>query len=289
MKQKIFLLGVGAQKGGTAWLYQQLRKNPNVDLGFRKEYHVFDAIFSEHGSGFREDLIEEIAEKQQRNQLGLNRPDDQHLAKRLSFIDSTDNYFDYFDYLYLKNEEVEVVGDLTPSYSMLTSEAYQHIKEGLEKRGFTVKAIFLMRDPVERNLSMIRMGRRRSLKNGVVPDQSEDQAMRNTYSAPYAELRTRYDRTITELEKSFATQDIYYGFFESFFSPESFLRLQTFLNLDLKTPEFEQIINSSPKEGDITDATYYEVANHYSDVYQFVSERFNGAADKLWTGYKYLK
>jgi hypothetical protein len=41
---KTFILGVGAQKGGTTWLHRQLNKNKNIDLGFRKEYHIFDAI-----------------------------------------------------------------------------------------------------------------------------------------------------------------------------------------------------------------------------------------------------
>jgi hypothetical protein len=41
---KIFILGVGAQKGGTTWLHRQLNNNKNIDLGFRKEYHIFDAI-----------------------------------------------------------------------------------------------------------------------------------------------------------------------------------------------------------------------------------------------------
>ena len=42
--KKIFILGVGAQKGGTTWLHRQLNSNQNIDLGFRKEYHILDAI-----------------------------------------------------------------------------------------------------------------------------------------------------------------------------------------------------------------------------------------------------
>ena len=42
--KKVFLLGVGCQKGGTTWLHGQLAKHPEVDLGFTKEYHIFDAL-----------------------------------------------------------------------------------------------------------------------------------------------------------------------------------------------------------------------------------------------------
>ena len=41
--EKVFILGVGCQKGGTTWLHKQLDKHPNVNMGFTKEYHVFDA------------------------------------------------------------------------------------------------------------------------------------------------------------------------------------------------------------------------------------------------------
>ena len=39
-----FLLGVGCQKGGTAWLHRYLEGSPQCDPGFRKEYHVWDAL-----------------------------------------------------------------------------------------------------------------------------------------------------------------------------------------------------------------------------------------------------
>ena len=39
-----FLLGVGCQKGGTAWMHRYLEASPQCDPGFRKEYHVWDAL-----------------------------------------------------------------------------------------------------------------------------------------------------------------------------------------------------------------------------------------------------
>ena len=42
MTKPIFVLGVGAQKAGTTWLHEYLASLPEVDLGFMKEYHVFD-------------------------------------------------------------------------------------------------------------------------------------------------------------------------------------------------------------------------------------------------------
>ena len=46
MKPK-FILGLGAQKAGTSWLHTTLSKNDNVHMGFTKEYHIWDFVFSD--------------------------------------------------------------------------------------------------------------------------------------------------------------------------------------------------------------------------------------------------
>ena len=38
MTEKIFILGVGAQKAGTTWLHRELSKCPLIDMGELKEY-----------------------------------------------------------------------------------------------------------------------------------------------------------------------------------------------------------------------------------------------------------
>ena len=40
----VFLLGTGCQKGGTAWLHDYLGSSAETDLGFMKEYHVWDRL-----------------------------------------------------------------------------------------------------------------------------------------------------------------------------------------------------------------------------------------------------
>ena len=60
-------------------------------------------------------------------------------------------YFNYFKHL-LSKPAIKLTGDITPSYSMLDSNAFADIKNGLESVGLRVKVVFLMRDPVERLL-----------------------------------------------------------------------------------------------------------------------------------------
>lgn len=279
---KTFILGVGAQRTGSTWLYSQIRKNPQINMGFCKEYHVFDALFTSYFPKYR-------------GLMGGERPPHgerlrkmKKELKRLSFIHNPERYFDYFDRLYDQNNRTEAVGDMTPSYSMLDAEAYQFIHDGLEKRGFQTKVIFIMRDPVERIWSMIHQAAkiRKALKS--TQPLHERQFDLSHFTTHGASKRTRYNRTITELEKVFSQQDLFYGFYESLFSAKSYAKLSDYLNIQLKTPDFDTKRNTSLMKAPIRENLAADVAHHYSDTYNFVLQRFGEPMRELWTGYQYL-
>jgi len=50
---KTFLLGVGAQRSGTRWIYSYLRNSPGAAFGSGKEWHVWDALTIEELAHFR--------------------------------------------------------------------------------------------------------------------------------------------------------------------------------------------------------------------------------------------
>lgn len=292
MRKKVFILGVGAQKSGTTWLHSQLERCGNVDMGCTKEYHVFDVIYSENRPGFRRNLLESIAERIAQNAIGTEQ--NRYLCKQLSFIDDPENYFDYFDYLHARDSAIEAVGDITPSYSMLDETAFSHIKRGLEDRGFVVKVVFLMRDPVERVWSMCRMHRRDRAcagsedGTGVAHRASETDELRKLYKSPGSVLRTSYERTIDELEKVFPREHLYYEFFESLFHPRQFNAFGDFLGIDLECPDLDFQANASPKTDLVDPELEEEIACFYAETYRRVRASFGARATRLWRGYRYV-
>ncbi len=284
-RKKIFILGVGAQKSGTTWLYEQLKKNPNINMGFMKEYHVFDALFSPQCSSYRDSIIETIKNRIIDKSLGVNSGD--NLTKRLSFIDNTDNYFEYFDYLHSKNQAIEAVGDITPSYSMLSSNSFEYIKEGLESKGFTVKTIFLMRDPFERIWSMLRMMRQLELENGISPSRTESDIIEEFSKTEGCELRTRYENTAKNLEKAFKPDSIHYGLYESMFTTKGYEAISDFLNIELSAPDIETIINKSHRSENIHHSTIQRVVSHYRETYEFALNKFGRFAKSVWHGFEF--
>ena len=289
--EKQFILGIGAQRTGSTWLRAQLHQCDQVNLGFCKEYHFFDVLYlpqmrayhdlPEMGSGnIFQRMINEATSKRKSIADKTNR-----LTK---FVQNPHRYFDYFDNLWAKNSNVTTVGDFTPSYSMLDRVAFEYARNELEKRGFRVKVVFIMRDPVERIWSMNHQEAKmkQALKAGH--DLSKRQFSLESFTYEDAELRTRYERTIHELEQVFDTRDIYCDFYERYISKDRFKVLTKFLCLKCEDPDVLNVRNASHMKGNIETTLAAEVANYYKSTYDFVEARFGKEVCSLWTGYEYI-
>jgi len=296
---KTFILGVGAQKGGTTWLHRQLNSNTNIDLGFRKEYHVFDAIedYEKHKTskrprnGFRERRISKILNSHKRGTLGRNlgmqRKQSRYTALELAFIDNVDHYFNYFDYLYLRNENIDAVGDITPNYALLKTKTFALIRKGLESRGFDVKVFFLMRDPVERAWSLARM-KQRNMDDSKKEKFDQFKYMEKITQDGFTSYKSQYDKTIKQLEGAFENNNIYYGFYESLFNEQSFQSIQQFLDIPLETFDSSQVFNASPKSNSMPDELNKKLVEHFRTTYEAILERHGDEVRHLWQGYQLI-
>ena len=296
---KTFILGVGAQKGGTTWLHRQLNNSSNINLGFRKEYHVFDAIEDYERlktgkrpkNGFREKRINQILNSHKRGTLGRNlamgRKKSRYTSLELAFIDNVDNYFDYFDYLYLKNPEVDAVGDITPNYALLQAKTFQLIRQGLEERGFNVKVFFLMRDPVERVWSLARM-KQRNMNDEKRDQFDEFKYIEKATENGFTSYKSQYDKTIKQLESVFNRAQIHYGFYENLFEAENYHQIKNFLDIPLKPFDASQVFNASPKNSSLPTELNQRLVQYFKPTYEYIAGRHGDTVLKLWQGYQWL-
>lgn len=148
-------LCVGAQKGGTRWLYDQLEQHPDFWMPPVKELHYFDR------RGTRSRIAERLAEKASASLERLNRvrarghrrPLDE---RDLAFLDAyraargrdLDAYARLFAY---KGERL--AGDITPDYCKLGEPAIARIVARFPR----ARIVFIARDPVERVWSQLVM------------------------------------------------------------------------------------------------------------------------------------
>jgi hypothetical protein len=270
----IFLLGVGAQKAGTTWLHEYLASLPEVDLGFMKEYHVFDQNHVLDTTPGRKKRFE--------NYLDSFFGSDS-LSIRHKFRRNHKHYFSYFRKLVDSPDQVFITGDITPSYAALPVKVLRYIKSSLEKNGFRVRVVFLMRDPVARCISANRMYSSPRLLDSPGDAALEAELLAKKYQQTRFQIRTRYDQTINNLEQVFTSDELYLGFYEELFSDKAIAEICSFLELPFRPGKYEQVVHGSLVKSELPETIKSEVRSYYSQVYDFVLNRFGqDRVKKLW-------
>jgi len=215
--EKTFVLGMGVQKSGTSWAHRLMAESPNFNLGFRKEYHVWDAVD-----------IPLLAKNRVQLKLEMN------LAQRTRYLMQAepDTYFAYFASL-LKGPE-NITADMTPSHSGLSRQTLEIIRTGFASHGINCKVVLLLRDPVDRCKSAVHFNLNRgNFSEGVSRKNTSFCAALAEYAlSDHAEIRTRYDRTIENIRAVFSPENVYIGLYESMFEKDKIAQFSAFLGVE---------------------------------------------------------
>ncbi|MEH6528668.1 MAG: sulfotransferase domain-containing protein [Porticoccus sp.] len=258
-KKNTFILGVGAPKAGTTWLYSYLNKSKHSNLGCLKEYHVWDAKFIDLCDGFKVKI--------------------RHFGrKRFSFVRYLmQNYQGFYEcyFRHLVAGSANITADITPAYCGLSESNLSMVKAKLQHAGFDVKVVFLMRDPVERCWSATRMRIRTLTEKGeVIGSIGANQIFKDYFSSDIYGFRTRYENTVKNLRKVFSPSKIYYGVYEEMFEPRNIEKLSQFLGVEF-SPEHSGVVKNASPNDTILDEQLIELCrSYYSDTYAFCNEQF---------------
>lgn len=261
------MLGAGAQKAGTTWVYRYLARSPEFVKGYRKEYHVFDALDLPSEAWTRRRIIT-LAEEAL-TELREGRPADAAVLHRMAMVGNPGFYYDYFAAL-LGDPRRHVTADVTPAYALLPVQRLREIRRELAVRDVRAVGVFLMRDPVDRIWSQLRMQHQRTATPG---DPAPEAAMAERYAEPQFTARSEYHRTIHALDDAF-DGDVHYEFYERLFTPEAVASLCAAVGVAMHPPDLDVRRNAAPAEAALPESTEAVVAGHLADVYAGVAERF---------------
>tara|TARA_B100001564_G_scaffold359065_1_gene379526 strand:- start:1339 stop:2181 length:843 start_codon:yes stop_codon:yes gene_type:complete len=269
-----FILGLGAQRAGTTWLFNYLLSRDNFTPGFDKEFHVFDTATIKECFGFRKDLEKSAAQSRFVNAKIIH--DD---VIRLKMISNPDLYFEYCLHL-LKTPGINITADITPSYSGLSSETLEYIKDEFTKRNIEVLPIFIIREPVRRLASMAKLQlynqSMRPTKNELILH------MQKLVGSSQDRLRSDYKKTITNLENVFGKK-IFISFFEELFSSSSVQSLCEFLGIHFTEASYRQTINQLDESIMLTQDDLSAFSEYYQEQYDFVHNKFGHERTRaLW-------
>ena len=220
----VFLFCIGAQKSGTSWLWRYLGRHPDVYSGPFKELHYFNSKSTEAMARRRNAL--QAAKDRHKAETSLIRQPRRYLRDRIRF----QRYESLFDgpinidrYREIKVQEApwaNLTCDFTPAYSILDVEDFAQ----MAKVHSDVRFIYLLRDPVARLWSQIRMEARRANAFGTdsPPDDIQQfvERRRAEHSKNQIEARSDYLLTLSRLKEAGVWDRTLVLFYEELFGQE---------------------------------------------------------------------
>ena len=148
-----------------------------------------------------------------------------------------------------------------------------------------------MRDPLERIWSQARMLIKKYKSNNLGnifsdlgpiidnldPNNIDNELVEYIYKDERVIKRTRYEKTINNLEKVFNKDDIFYTLYENLFHKETLDRLKSFLCLPNLIFDSEKIYKTNPKakKHELSNDLKKDIFNFYKDTYLLCDNRFN--------------
>ncbi len=160
MPAPVVLFCAGATKAGTSWLYSYLQAHEDAHVGLIKELHYFDAL----DLGQVDRQIAEVTRARDAVLARMDEASPARMARYLAEISAYEHYLEllgkgaedvpgYLDYLMEGREREHVVADITPAYGLLSPERLA----AMGRITPNVRFLYLMRDPVARLWSHVRM------------------------------------------------------------------------------------------------------------------------------------
>ena len=273
------IFGIGATKAGTSWLWDYLYHHPQCRFRAVKELHYFDALDRGSGRFFRKALARRVAELERAGRDGpLPRFRQAVLEDGRLWLDRFDGCTPddagYLDFIGLGRGDARVVGDITPAYSLLSEERYRAMA-GLAG---DVRFVFLLRDPVARLWSNVRMS--------AGPDASAselDATLAGVLAGDERQIgpRSNYRRTLRRLFRAVPRERVHLEFYERLFSPEAIGRLCGFLGIAAEPAAFDRVVHRG-RPASLPPARLRQMLDFLEPQYSFV-EALMGGLPEEWT------
>ncbi|RLA76855.1 MAG: hypothetical protein DRG78_18320 [Epsilonproteobacteria bacterium] len=316
LKNKTVFIGIGAQKAGTSWLNDTLSNYANLITPHIKELHYFDikwldyelntvAIYKGRAKELKQissNVSDTVQNKSNEFQRKKNKSEfflEDYLEKyelekkceriiALANILSIKNDIDYIRYFYNLGKNKDIIGEITPSYSLLPVEGFMNIKTLIPH----AKIIFLMRDPIDRFVSQLKFKRKTRLSSGLgeydIHINFENKLHDNSFIH-----RSDYERVILSIEKIFDVQNILILFYEELLFEDTvneYRKIESYLNLEKKDEQeilsWREKKSNATEEIDIKPELKKMAGKKFKHIYEYIFERFSNVPQKWKDNYR---
>lgn len=248
-----FVFCVGAQKAGTTWLYNYFLSHPEVHVSAVKEMHYFDVLWDKSSAGFhnmRLKSLEKMSADDKAKSRTAGQPGDPNSFEMLrDLVEMHDNdargHVGYRRLMLRGAAGASCVADVTPSYSMLDGARFQQMAAEFPGSKF----IFMMRDPVERMWSHLKM-HANNMRRKNDPDMDAGKLLDLVLQGKQAHIlkRSDYGKTLDALGVLPKGQ-AHFMFYETMFNDAAMTRLCAFLDVEFASADYGTRIRGGNAQG----------------------------------------
>ena len=257
MATPTLLYGMGATKAGTSWLYRYLHDHPDCAMPAVKEAHYWDTFDTDD---LEKQLVFYRVRLREMRDAKVDAADagrgwqvenlDRRINEMKTLVDTlegdrTDDAA-YFDWLLTGRSDARLVGDLTPNYATLSDDAIARMRDAQPASKF----IFLIRDPLDRLWSHIRMQARRQRQAHEVYEKKSNNIlfrMLNRGQETHILERGDYPKIIRKLRRLIPEGRLLIQFTEDLFTPQGLARVCEFLGIRAAKSDVQQPVHEGPE------------------------------------------
>lgn len=231
------LICAGATKAGTSWLHRHLASHPECHFRTIKELHYFDTV----QTGNFDRQLRLTAER-----LAALPPEAARRRRDLSDWRTVlerrrEDIPAYLGYLAAGRGRRRLLGDITPAYGLLPVETLRRIA-GMAP---DVRFVYLLRDPVARLWSQVRMLAARRVRDAAQLARQAHRLMETVLSGGEVQALERgdYAGALGRLDAALDPRRLCVLFQEELMSPAGLARLSGFLGIRTAPAEFDRRVH----------------------------------------------
>ncbi len=262
-------LCIGAQKAATSWLWVMLRQHPGIWMPPLKEIHFFDHLYIPENrpwtpSHIRKGVTDALKWHVEHEVMNLD-----HFKYLVDMAMVRPFTEEWYRFCYHRTAaEGKTLGDITPEYCTLPDEGVEYVRKLL---GPELKIIYIIRNPVERAVSQLKMNLTRRGQEG----EGEDFWI-NAAKEPVIFQRGDYQTYIPRWEKVFPRENILYLPYRQVKADPAGLLGSIEDHLDLPRHTYNGISNRvhKTKEASVPKGALSYLENLLASQSQFLVDRF---------------
>ncbi len=281
MSDPTFLYCVGATKAGTSWLYRTLHEHPECHVRAVKEVHYWDTFDAEKRDKqvvmldanllkFKAQREDALAAEQGWKVRNMDRRirDMGDLITMLNADRSHD--LAYGRYMIDGLGDAALVADMTPGYATVDVGIYQRMVADNP----AARVLFLIRDPLARLWSHVRMQAKRQMLDGEDYSEKANNTLwrvLNKGQETHLLERGDYKGTIEKLRQVIPAKQLMVAFTESMFTVPGLAKICEFLRISVPA----QNQNERVHQGDaaqMRDKLVPQTVRFLKDQYEWVAE-----------------